>query len=92
MKSRVIKRSMVIAGHRTSVSIEEAFWQALKDIAISRQTTRFRTGGVDRSFSDTDRSSWRQRRNGPSRSQTGGTRALVTSRSPSLNLALGDLT
>jgi predicted DNA-binding ribbon-helix-helix protein len=38
MKSWIIKRSIVIAGHRTSVSIEEAFWQALKDIALSRKT------------------------------------------------------
>ena len=27
------KRSVVIAGHATSVSLEEAFWSALKDIA-----------------------------------------------------------
>ena len=27
------KRSVTIAGHRTSLSLEEAFWQALKDIA-----------------------------------------------------------
>jgi predicted DNA-binding ribbon-helix-helix protein len=39
MKSRVVKRSIMIAGHRTSVSIEEAFWVALKDIALSRKTT-----------------------------------------------------
>ena len=39
MKSRVVKRSIMIAGHRTSVSMEEAFWQALKDIALSRKTT-----------------------------------------------------
>jgi predicted DNA-binding ribbon-helix-helix protein len=39
MKSRVVKRSIVIAGHRTSVSIEEAFWQGLKDIALSRRAT-----------------------------------------------------
>jgi predicted DNA-binding ribbon-helix-helix protein len=39
MNSRVVKRSIMIAGHRTSVSIEEAFWQALKDIALSRKTT-----------------------------------------------------
>jgi predicted DNA-binding ribbon-helix-helix protein len=38
MKSRVVKRSIMIAGHRTSVSIEEAFWRALKDIALSRRT------------------------------------------------------
>ncbi len=29
----VKKRSLVIAGHRTSVSLEEAFWEALKEIA-----------------------------------------------------------
>jgi predicted DNA-binding ribbon-helix-helix protein len=28
----------VIAGHKTSVSIEDAFWTALKDIATSRGT------------------------------------------------------
>jgi predicted DNA-binding ribbon-helix-helix protein len=27
------KRSIAIAGHRTSISIEEPFWQALKEIA-----------------------------------------------------------
>ena len=27
------KRSLSIAGHRTSVSLEDAFWDALKDIA-----------------------------------------------------------
>lgn len=31
--SRLIKRSVVIAGHSTSVSMENIFWQALKDIA-----------------------------------------------------------
>jgi len=30
---RVVKHSVVIAGHRTSVSLEDAFWRALKDIA-----------------------------------------------------------
>jgi predicted DNA-binding ribbon-helix-helix protein len=36
MKSPVIKRSIVIAGHKTSVSIEDAFWTALKEIAQAR--------------------------------------------------------
>ena len=27
------KRSLAIAGHRTSVSLEEPFWEALKEIA-----------------------------------------------------------
>jgi predicted DNA-binding ribbon-helix-helix protein len=39
MKSPVIKRSIVIAGHKTSVSLEDAFWKGLKDIAGSRDIT-----------------------------------------------------
>ena len=39
MKSPVVKRSIVIAGHKTSVSLEDAFWQALKEIAFARHTT-----------------------------------------------------
>jgi len=37
MKSPVIKRSIMIAGHKTSVSIEDAFWTALKEIALARR-------------------------------------------------------
>lgn len=39
MKSPVVKRSIVIAGHKTSVSLEDQFWDALKEIAASRRTT-----------------------------------------------------
>src|SRR3954469_22708402 len=39
MKSPVVKRSIVIAGHKTSVSLEDAFWSGLKDIASSRNMT-----------------------------------------------------
>ena len=39
MKSPVVKRSIVIAGHKTSVSLEDAFWSGLKDIAASRTMT-----------------------------------------------------
>ena len=39
MKSTVAKRSIVLAGHKTSISLEDAFWRALKDIAGSRRTT-----------------------------------------------------
>jgi predicted DNA-binding ribbon-helix-helix protein len=39
MKSPVIKRSIVIAGHKTSVSLEDAFWGALKEIAAGRIKT-----------------------------------------------------
>lgn len=33
------KRSLTIAGHRTSVSLEEPFWEALKDIAATEGLT-----------------------------------------------------
>jgi len=39
MKSPVVKRSIVIAGHKTSVSLEDAFWQGLKQIAGERNLT-----------------------------------------------------
>ena len=39
MKSPVIKRSIVIAGHKTSVSLEDAFWKGLKEIADDRDIT-----------------------------------------------------
>lgn len=39
MKSLIVKRSIVIAGHKTSVSLEEAFWTGLKQIASSRELT-----------------------------------------------------
>lgn len=39
MKSPVVKRSIVIAGHKTSVSLEEAFWKGLKEIANNRELT-----------------------------------------------------
>ena len=39
MKSPVVKRSIVIAGHKTSVSLEDAFWKGLKEIASGRNMT-----------------------------------------------------
>jgi predicted DNA-binding ribbon-helix-helix protein len=39
VKSTVIKRSIVIAGHKTSVSIEDAFWRGLKELAYNQQST-----------------------------------------------------
>ena len=39
MKSRVVKRSIVIAGHKTSVSLEDGFWKSLKEIAGERHMT-----------------------------------------------------
>jgi predicted DNA-binding ribbon-helix-helix protein len=34
--SDIVKRSVVIDGHRTSVSLEPAFWDVLKEIAERR--------------------------------------------------------
>jgi predicted DNA-binding ribbon-helix-helix protein len=39
MKSTVIKRSIIIARHKTSVSLEDAFWNALKEIATAQGRT-----------------------------------------------------
>jgi predicted DNA-binding ribbon-helix-helix protein len=39
MKSPVVKRSIVVAGHKTSVSLEEAFWTCMKEISSSRHMT-----------------------------------------------------
>jgi len=39
MKSLVIKRSIIIAGHKTSVSLEDAFWKGLKEIALTHHLT-----------------------------------------------------
>jgi predicted DNA-binding ribbon-helix-helix protein len=35
--SQVLKRSINIAGHKTSASLEDAFWSALKEIAATRK-------------------------------------------------------
>ncbi|HMJ43844.1 MAG TPA: ribbon-helix-helix domain-containing protein [Pseudolabrys sp.] len=39
MKSLVVKRSIVIGGHKTSVSLEEPFWLSLKEIAHGQHLT-----------------------------------------------------
>ncbi len=33
MGAGILKRSVSIAGHRTSISLEEPFWQILREIA-----------------------------------------------------------
>jgi predicted DNA-binding ribbon-helix-helix protein len=38
-KSLVSKRSIVIANHKTSVSLEDKFWDSLKEIAVQRGMT-----------------------------------------------------
>jgi predicted DNA-binding ribbon-helix-helix protein len=39
MKSPVVKRSIVVDGHKTSVSLEEAFWSGMKEICGERGKT-----------------------------------------------------
>ena len=39
MRSAMVKRSVVIAGHKTSVSLEEPFWNVMREIAASETTT-----------------------------------------------------
>ena len=35
MSARPVKRSLTLRGHRTSVSLEDAFWRAFRDIATA---------------------------------------------------------
>ncbi|MDO9413719.1 MAG: ribbon-helix-helix domain-containing protein, partial [Pseudolabrys sp.] len=37
MNSAIVKRSVVVAGKKTSVSLEDTFWLALKEIAGQRR-------------------------------------------------------
>src|SRR5262252_424205 len=39
VKSFVVKRSIAVDGHKTSVTLEEAFWNGLKEIAADRDLT-----------------------------------------------------
>jgi predicted DNA-binding ribbon-helix-helix protein len=39
MKSQVVKRSVVIDGHKTSICLEDAFWSNLKAIAQAQGAT-----------------------------------------------------
>jgi predicted DNA-binding ribbon-helix-helix protein len=39
MRSSVVKHSVMIDGHRTSVSLEDAFWNDLKQIARTQRLT-----------------------------------------------------
>jgi predicted DNA-binding ribbon-helix-helix protein len=58
IKSPVVKRSIVIAGHKTSVSLEDAFWEALKEIATVRNATLSEVvAGIDASRSQGNLSS-----------------------------------
>jgi predicted DNA-binding ribbon-helix-helix protein len=36
MKTVVVKRTMIVGGHKTSVILEHAFWRGLKEVAAWR--------------------------------------------------------
>ena len=55
---RPVKRSFTIGGHRTSISLEEPFWGALREIATrERQTAAAIVRRIDEGRSDTGLSS-----------------------------------
>lgn len=37
MNTRPVKRSLTLRGHRTSVSLEDEFWQAFREIADEKK-------------------------------------------------------
>ena len=39
MKSKVVKRSVIVDGHKTSVCLEDAFWSCLNEIAQAQGAT-----------------------------------------------------
>jgi predicted DNA-binding ribbon-helix-helix protein len=58
MKSWISKRSIVIAGHKTSISLEDAFWQTLRKIASERGVTMSSlVGEIDQSREQSNLSS-----------------------------------
>ena len=60
MKSTISKRSLVVGGHKTSVSLEDPFWAGLKEIAqhdhqtlsklVAKIDTTRRTGNLSSSL------------------------------------------
>lgn len=58
MKSPVRKRSILLNGHKTSASVEDEFWSALKEIAAVRSMTLSDLGSeIDKSREDGNLSS-----------------------------------
>lgn len=49
MKSSAVKRSIMVGGRKTSVSLEEAFWSGIKEISGERgKTTSELVSEIDR--------------------------------------------
>jgi len=48
MKSTIVKRTILLAGHKTSVTLEDAFWEGLKNIAkVKRKTLSDLVASID---------------------------------------------
>ena len=48
MSAGLTKHSVMIAGHRTSVSLEDPFWAALREVAEARgQSVQALVGAID---------------------------------------------
>ena len=53
MSGRPVKHSLTLNGHRTSVSLEAAFWDAFRDIATARgQTLNALAADIDANRAD----------------------------------------
>jgi predicted DNA-binding ribbon-helix-helix protein len=58
MKSPIIKRSVIVGGHKTSISLEDAFWTCLKEIAQAQGASIAQTvTGIDETRQQTNLSS-----------------------------------
>jgi predicted DNA-binding ribbon-helix-helix protein len=58
MDTAIVKRSVVIAGHKTSISLEDEFWNGLKMLARDRKMTLSSLlGGIDTGRRQTNLSS-----------------------------------
>jgi len=58
VSSPVRKRSLTVAGHRTSISLEDPFWSALRDVARdNRQSVATLVAEIDKARGQTGLSS-----------------------------------
>jgi predicted DNA-binding ribbon-helix-helix protein len=58
MDTAIVKRSVVIAGHKTSISLEDEFWTGFKELARERKMTLSSLlGGIDTGRRQTNLSS-----------------------------------
>lgn len=57
-RSTLIKRSLTISGHRTSIALEDAFWRRIESLAASRaQSTSALIAEIDAGRGDANLSS-----------------------------------